>query len=105
LWWLQITFFTSGNKALKKRLEKDGSFVLCILTILQETTLGLSCQTKGKVLYLSEIVDSFSGLNCPQLVGKPKLFFFLDQNSAGIDAQVKIDGGYRNQVYFIISNL
>jgi hypothetical protein len=30
-------------------------------------------------VFLSTVIDTFNGINCPQLAGKPKLFFFLDR--------------------------
>jgi hypothetical protein len=43
-----------------------------------ETDDGLACVTRERSYTLSRIIDEFAGVHCPQLVGKPKIFLFLD---------------------------
>jgi hypothetical protein len=66
------------NDEMKQSFSNDGSFVLCILAKLKETDQGLACEVKMETLRLSKIVNALTGNHCQQLVGKPKLFFFVD---------------------------
>jgi hypothetical protein len=103
---LKCNFYVHAEgKSQKICFDSDGSFALCLLTNLKESEMGLCCEVKGRDLYLSEIVDAFSGLICPQLAGKPKLFFFLDQNAADIDPQLKIDGDHVDKVSIFLCSL
>jgi hypothetical protein len=79
----------TGDEKLKKSFADDGSLVLCLLTELRETLLGLACEFNGRNLAVGEIIDNFSGLKCPQLIGKPKLFFVLDQGTKRDGAPVE----------------
>jgi hypothetical protein len=59
----------------------DGSLILCILAELEETSAGLCYRDGNKLISLSAIVDRFCGQRCLPLIGKPKIFFFLDEGS------------------------
>jgi len=79
------------NKRMKRRFSWDGSFVLCVLGKLKESELGILVENKAESLQLSKIVGEFNGTNCPKLVGKPKLFFAIDQG-------IKTDGNVTEKV-------
>jgi hypothetical protein len=72
--------------------------VVSIFTELKETELGLAYISKGRAYTLSKIIDEFAGFHCPQLVGKPKIFFFFDQG-------IKKDGGYDKKAEVIITTI
>jgi len=69
----------AASKQFHCDFSKDGSFILCILAELKEMESGLVFVNRGKNVPLSAMVDAFSGENCVQLAGKPKIFIFLDQ--------------------------
>jgi hypothetical protein len=46
-----------------------------------ETDMGLALLNGGDCVLLSAVVDEFSGPKCKHLIGKPKLFFFLDEGN------------------------
>jgi hypothetical protein len=66
---------------MKRKFENDGSFVLCVLSTLKDTNSGLISSYEENSIPLCDIVDQFTGRNCKYLVGKPKLFFFLDKGT------------------------
>jgi hypothetical protein len=66
---------------LRQGFFYDGSVVLCILAELEETSAGLCYRDGNQLIPLSAIVDKFCGQKCTPLIGKPKLFFFLDEGS------------------------
>jgi hypothetical protein len=90
---VKLISFVKGDKKKKETLEYDGSFVMCVLGEIQEQNdVGLICKESGSTLAMSKIVDGFSGAQCPQLLGKPKFFFFLDQGT-------EKDCGKREQIH------
>jgi len=65
--------------------------VLCVLAKLRESELGLIVENGEASFQLSKIVGEFNGTKCPKLIGKPKLFFALDQG-------IKTDGNSKVKV-------
>lgn len=53
--------------------------MVCVLATLVETIAGLAFVSGADCVLLSGIVDAFSCRK--ELVGKPKLFFFLDDGT------------------------
>lgn len=99
----------SARKSLKKKFKYDGSLILCVLAQLKETDSGLSLMGE-KCIPLSEIVDELSGHKCKNLIGKPKLLFFIDegtkQDHSGLTAEAKVYTGKRSTlVHFVDSHL
>jgi len=86
--------FVAENKRMKRTFSWDGSFVLCVLGTLKESWQGLIIEIGGKSMRLSKLVNQYIGSKCPQLIGKPKLFFFVDRG-------MKTDGNNANKVYII----
>jgi len=71
--------FSAASMQKKCDFSKDGSFVLVVLAELKEFESGLAVLHGSRIQLLSEIVDSVSGEKCLHLMGKPKIFLFLDQ--------------------------
>jgi hypothetical protein len=75
------------------KFEYDGSLVLCVLAQLKETESGLALIGE-KCILLSQIMDAVSGQNCKNLIGKPKLLFFIDegtkQDHSGPNKEIKV---------------
>jgi hypothetical protein len=65
-------------KQLQRSLATQDSLVFCVLARLVETSDGLFIENQKFLISVSRIVESFSIAKCPELVGKPKIFFFLD---------------------------
>jgi len=78
---------------MKRRFTWDGSFVLFALAKLRESEQGLIVEFGENSVQCSTIVGNFNGENCPRLIAKPKLFFFLDQG-------IKTDGSPRKKVFY-----
>jgi hypothetical protein len=69
-------------KQLRKSLAGDDSLIVCILAKLAlSEDGGLNYVASNKFHSLCEIVDNFNTHQCPELQGKPKLFFFLDEGT------------------------
>lgn len=84
-----------ASKNLMRKFKYDGSLVICVLGQLREEKAGLSfLYGQQQCIPLVEIVDRFSGSNCKHLVGKPKLFFFLDDGTKLDNVAIP-----QNQVY------
>lgn len=66
---------------LRQGFFYDGSLILCILAELEETSTGLCYKNENQFIPLSAVVDRFCGQKCLALIGKPKIFFFLDEGS------------------------
>jgi hypothetical protein len=66
---------------LRQGFFYDGSLILCILAELEETSAGLCYRDGNQLISLSTIVDRFCGQKCLPLIGKPKIFFFLDEGT------------------------
>jgi len=62
-----------------------------VLAKLRESELGLIVEIGEDLIQLGKIVGEFNGKNCPKLIGKPKLFFALDQG-------IKTDGKSKEKV-------
>lgn len=57
--------------AKEDHTEKD-SFVCFVLS---HGDKGIVYGTDGKEVFVKDLTDQFNGLNCPSLIGKPKVFF------------------------------
>jgi len=75
------------------KFKYDGSLILCVLAQLKETASGLALLGEKCVL-LSQIMDEVSGQKCKNLIGKPKLLFFIDegtkQDNSGTNTEAKV---------------
>jgi hypothetical protein len=75
------------------KFKYDGSLVICVLTHLKETDSGLAMMGE-KCILLSQIMNELSGRNCKNLIGKPKLLFFIDegtkQDNSGPNTETKV---------------
>jgi hypothetical protein len=70
-----------ARKSLKRKFKYDGSLVLCVLAQLKDTDAGLALLAGKECILLSHLVDEFSARKCQNLIGKPKLLFFLDEGT------------------------
>jgi hypothetical protein len=72
-----VNRFPAGDVRLKQRLTRDGSIVVCVLAELENSPRGIVYGCNNALLM--PIVERFCGSNCPEMLGKPKIFLFLDQ--------------------------
>ena len=64
---------TAVDKMVKKIKKNQSScFVCCMMT---HGTMGTIYGSDGNFVNIKDITDSFKESNCPELAGKPKLFF------------------------------
>uniref|UniRef100_A0A8C8SY52 Caspase-8 n=1 Tax=Pelusios castaneus TaxID=367368 RepID=A0A8C8SY52_9SAUR len=84
--------------------DKD-CFVCCILS---HGDKGIVFGTDGQEASIQELTTSFTGLNCPSLAGKPKVFFIqacqgdtfqkgvpIETDSAELDSSVEVDARFQ----------
>jgi len=75
------------------KFKYDGSLILCVLAQLKETESGLALMGEKRIL-LSQIMNEVSGQNCKNLIGKPKLLFFIDeatkQDNSATNTEAKV---------------
>jgi hypothetical protein len=77
-------------KQLRKSLAEDDSLVVCILAKLAlSDDGGLNYVANNKFHPLYDIVDNFNAHHCPELQGKPKIFFFLDEGTDSDDTKLE----------------
>jgi hypothetical protein len=73
---LEIIF----QSVVRLTLEDEGALIVCVLTQLSiDEESGIILPLYGGQ-NLSSVTGKFSGANCPRMVGKPKIFLFLDLN-------------------------
>ncbi|XP_059469750.1 uncharacterized protein LOC132193230 isoform X2 [Neocloeon triangulifer] len=61
-------------------LQEEGCFAVCLMAKLVNTKEdGLLIFSDKVKVSVNKLIQPFTGLNCPGLTGKPKLFFFLDK--------------------------
>lgn len=99
--WLCLEDTHSVLRQLSQSQDLHGSsaFVCCLLSRGSETSI-LATESHGPGLRLDTIRQLFESLNCPQLMGKPKLFFVqIYEVSEGpswtsqVDECLETDGG------------
>lgn len=99
--WLGLEDTHSVLRQLSQSQDLHGSsaFVCCLLSRGSETSI-LATESHGPGLRLDTIRQLFESLNCPQLMGKPKLFFVqIYEVSEGplctsqVDECLETDGG------------
>jgi hypothetical protein len=65
-------------------LDEEGMVVVCILSRLDETESGIFLHTESEVEQnndsqkIEAITNYFLSNNCPAMIGRPKVFLFLD---------------------------
>jgi hypothetical protein len=97
--------FIIACKGFKRKFDNDGSLVLCILSKLLETDAGLASSYENQCVSLSQIVDEFSGLKCSYLIGKPKMFFFLDDGTTQDHSiTLPIQASFRYIIFWCATN-
>ncbi|XP_052412135.1 caspase-22 isoform X2 [Carassius gibelio] len=87
-------------RALMAKYSNDGPhgdcFVCCVLSHGDETgVVGFD----GQICPLNDITSPFDGVNCPALIGKPKVFFIQACRGCEMQSKVVADGAgpSRNQ--------
>ncbi|XP_059469744.1 uncharacterized protein LOC132193227 isoform X2 [Neocloeon triangulifer] len=69
---------TNVSRANDCGLQEEGCFLVCIMAkLIDSKSDGLAVICDGDKLPLDSLIQMFTGHNCPELIGKPKLFFFL----------------------------
>jgi hypothetical protein len=59
---------------VRKNLSEEGALVVCVLSKLVETV----DQHVGQTLIHQDVTEYFSGINCPVMTGRPKVFLLLE---------------------------
>jgi hypothetical protein len=54
-------------------LSEEGALLVCVLSKLVETV-----DHAGQKLIHQDVTEYFSGINCPVMIGRPKVFLFLE---------------------------
>ena len=64
------------HKKLREMARRDHSKYDCtMVAILTHGISGRLYSTDGDLIPVEKITEYFDGMNCPSLIGKPKVFF------------------------------